>query len=359
MMDRDPIPPDTSMLEPLEQLPRVIRPRPVDPAILHLLETMGIQENQDYLGSAIDAVVKLGLDKAGRGEVKMLARVLREMRYAFKLFSRYSDTHKVSLFGSARTAEDHPAYRAAADFAGQMAGHGWMVITGAGDGIMKAGHDGAGADHSFGLAIRLPMEQEPNEVIQGDPKLIVFRHFFTRKLFFVKEADAVCLCPGGFGTHDECFETLTLIQTGKAPPMPVVMLDQPGGEYWHGWLEFVNEQLLKNHYIDAIDRSLFKMTDNVAEAVQDIRHFYSRYNSSRYVREDWVARLNTPLKVSDISRLNGQFSDILHGPIRLSAALPEESEEPRLAHLPRLIVPFNRTNFSRLRQLVDEINRQD
>lgn len=327
----------------------------MEPDIAQLLSVRGI-EDDNWLASAIDAVVRLGIDKADRGDVKILTRAVREMRYAFKVFSDYRDRPKVTIFGSARTPEDHPAYAAGEAFGRQMAEAGWMVITGAGGGIMKAGHDGAGAANSFGLAIRLPFEQSANAVIEGDPKLIVFRHFFTRKLFFVKEAEALCLLPGGFGTHDELFESLTLIQTGKTPPTPIVLLDSPGGTYWQSWRRFVQEALADRGYISEEDFSLFEITDSVERAVDVVLKFYRVYHSSRYVDDLWVVRLRRPIAPECVGRLNAQFADILTGEIRPSAALDREADEPDIAHLPRLVAPFNRQSFGRLRQLVDAIN---
>lgn len=328
----------------------------IDADIAQLMADKGVDANDEYLAAALDALLKLGADQAVRGDVKIVSRAVREMRYAFKIFAGYRGLRKVSIFGSARTRPDHPAYKAGVAFGREMAARGWMAITGAGSGIMQAGNEGAGAAHSFGLAIRLPFEQHANEFIANDPKLIVFRHFFTRKLFFVKEAHAICLMPGGFGTHDEGFEVLTLIQTGKASPLPIVMLDEPGGTYWKVWEEFVRKDMLERNYLGAEDLSLFKITDSVEEAVAEVLRFYRRYHSSRYVAQDWVVRLNSPMPQESIDQLSKDFGELLSAPIRLSPPLAQEADEPNLAHLPRLIVPLKAKNFGRLRQLIDAIN---
>lgn len=338
--------------------PRPARRRPVEPDIARLLADRGIEDNADLLAGAIDAILRAGVDRAGRGELKIVTRAVREMRYAFRVFAAYRDRPKITVFGSARTPPDDPAYQAGVAFGKAMAKSGWMVITGAGGGIMEAGHVGAGAAMSFGLAIRLPFEQSCNPVIEGDGKLITFRHFFTRKLFFVKEARAICLMPGGFGTHDEGFEALTLIQTGKAPPMPIVLLEEPGGTYWQGWREFVQTRLADRGYVDEADLSLVKITDDVETARREVTGFYRRYHSSRYVDERLVIRLHRPLEREAVVRLTNEFEDILLGSLELSAALPPEAEEARIAHLPRLVVPFNRRSFGRLRQLIDALNAE-
>lgn len=330
---------------------------PLDQDVIDLLNARGLDGSDPFLARALMSFLKLETDPADRGDVKILSRSMREMRYAFSVLRRYRDVRKVSVFGSARTQPGHPCYAAARDLGRRMAENDWMVITGAGGGIMAAGHEGAGQDHSIGLAIRLPFEQSTNDVIEGDPKLIVFRHFFTRKLFFMKDAHALCLMPGGFGTHDEGFECLTLIQTGKAPTMPIVMLDQPGGDYWQRWREFVQAGLADHGYIGKEDFSLFKITDSVDEAVDEILGFYRRYHSSRYVDDDWIVRLSQPVDDSAVAALNERFGDILTGPIRRSGALEAEADEPALAAMPRLIVPFDRHGFARQRMLVDAINR--
>ncbi len=304
-----------------------------------------------------ESVDKLAGDKTSRGDLKILSRTLRELRYAFKVFSPFRHRRKVTVFGSARTPSTQPAYQQAAAFGRAMAAHDWLVITGAASGIMEAGHAGAGREHSMGLNILLPWEQSANPIIAGDPKLVYMKYFFTRKLMFVKESDAFCLMPGGFGTLDEGLEVLTLLQTGKHDMMPVVLLDEPGGGYWTGFDEFVRRQLLDRGMIDDNDMSLYRLTDRVEDAVEEILHFYRVYHSMRYVRTKLVFRLQSALGESQIEEINDRFGDILtEGRFTVGGPLSEEREEPDLAALPRLIFHFDRRSFGRLRQLIDVIN---
>jgi uncharacterized protein (TIGR00730 family) len=302
---------------------------------------------------------KLLRDKAGRGDVKLLATALKELRYCFKVFGGYRGRRKVTVFGSARTKPNHPAYRAAVEFGRRMAEEGYMVITGAASGIMEAGHVGAGRDNSFGVNILLPFEQSANPVITGDPKLMTMRYFFTRKLVFIKESDAVVLFPGGFGTHDEAFEALTLVQTGKTHIFPVVMVDQPGGTYWQRWRAFITEGLLANGYISPQDLHLFRITDSVEEAVKEVTGFYRLYHSMRYVRGELVLRLQKRLSEATMLRIRSQFADIISGgTFEQTDMLPQEANEPQLAELPRLKFRFDRHQHGRLRQLIDLINAE-
>jgi uncharacterized protein (TIGR00730 family) len=302
---------------------------------------------------------KLAADGATRGDLKILARVLRELRYAFKVFKPYRRRFKVTVFGSARTEREHPAFRQSVAFGEKMAQAGWMVVTGAGPGIMEGAHIGAGKEMSMGVNIMLPFEQESNAVISHDEKLVHFKYFFTRKLIFVKEVHAVALFPGGFGTQDEGFETLTLVQTGKRDPMPIVLIDEPGGTYWAGWLRFVNEELMARGLISEEDLALFKVTDRVDEAVEEIIRFYSAYNSMRYVRNRLVIRLNHEPSDALVERLNDEFAEILeYGRIAKAGVHRLESDDEELKDLPRLLLAFNRRNFGRLRQMIDVLNRE-
>ncbi|MGD0654688.1 MAG: TIGR00730 family Rossman fold protein [Thermoguttaceae bacterium] len=300
---------------------------------------------------------KLATDQPSRGDLKILSRTLKELRYAFKVFAPYRRSRKVTVFGSARTPADHPAYRQAVAFGQAMSNHGWFVITGASSGIMEAGHVGSGRDHAMGLNILLPFEQVANSVIAGDPKLVHMKYFFTRKLMFVKETDAICLLPGGFGTLDEGLEVLTLLQTGKHDMMPMVLLDEPGGDYWACFQEFVKKQLLDRGMISPEDLSLYKLTDNADEAVAEILQFYRVYHSLRYVRSNLVVRLQRRPGEALLETINTNFADILlEGRFRVGEALAEEHDDPELADLPRLIFQFDRRNYGRLRQLIDCIN---
>jgi uncharacterized protein (TIGR00730 family) len=315
------------------------------------------QAADEYVAQIKETADKLLRDRAARGDVKLLATAVRELRYSLKVFAGYRGRRKVTVFGSARTKPDHPAFEAAEDFGRKIAADGWMVITGAGSGIMEAGHVGAGRENSFGLNIMLPFEQSANPVVHGDPKLMTLRYFFTRKLMFIKESDAIVLFPGGFGTHDEAFEALTLVQTGKSHLFPVVMVDEPGGTYWAAWDRFIREQLHDRGYISPADTSLYKLTDSVDEAVAEVTRFYRVYHSMRYVRGHLLLRLQRALSDATLAGVRRDFKDILAGgTFEQVPALPEESNEPALAELPRLRFRFERQKIGRLRQLVDVIN---
>lgn len=300
---------------------------------------------------------KLARDQATRGDLKIISRALKELRYSFKIFKPFRRRRKVTVFGSARMAADHPAYQQAMEFGRRMAGEDWFVVTGAGGGIMEAGHVGAGREWSIGLNIMLPFEQDANSVIEGDQKLINLKYFFTRKLLFVKEVHAITLFPGGFGTQDECFETLTLVQTGKRDLMPIVCVDQPGGSYWKDWLEYVKQHLLGDGLISPADLSLFKVTDDLDEAIDEVLGFYSVYHSMRYVRDKLYLRLHQNPPDELIERLNTEFGDIVEkGRIERTATHAFEADDDHLADLPRLAFKFNRRDIGRLRQMVDLIN---
>lgn len=304
-------------------------------------------------------VDRLVEDGADRGDIKILARALRELRHAFRVLSQYRGIRKVTVFGSARSLPESPAYRQAVAFGREMAGKGWMVVTGGGEGIMEAAHVGAGQNLSMGINILLPFEQGANRIIAGDPKLVHVKYFFTRKLLFVKEADAVVLFPGGFGTLDEAFEVLTLLQTGKSTLFPLVLVDEAGGDYWRLWREFVAGHLLRRGLISPEDLSLFRITDDAEEAVREVLGFYRVFHSMRYVGKELVVRLSRPLPGDALSRIREEYSDILaSGSFRMGTNLPDEENEPFLAGLPRLIFRFNRKNFGRLRMLVDHLNRE-
>lgn len=326
-----------------------------DAAINEFVEKHAGGENADLCASMIKTICRMSRDPAPRGDMKLLDRAIAELRYAFKTFAPYSQISKVSIFGSARTPEDHPDYQQAVRFAERMRESNWMVITGAGDGIMKAGHGGAGVDASFGVAIRLPFEQKTNTIIAEDSKLVNFKYFFTRKLMFLKEAKAVALFPGGFGTQDEGFEALTLIQTGKAMLVPIVLIDAPGGTYWQHWRTYVKAELLHTGMISPEDMNLIKITDDVEAAVQDILTFYRRFHSYRYVKDQLIIRLNEPLPDGALAHLNEHFTDITGGkPIETIDPLPEERDEA--PEKPRLAMWFDRRAHGRLRRMIDYIN---
>ena len=331
----------------------------LDEFLPRLQAERGLTAEDQLVREMMETCLKLLRDRTRLGDVKLLNAALRELRYAFKVFAPYAHVRKISAFGSARTPREAPPARTAYEFSRRIADEGFMIITGAGGGIMRACQEGAGRERSFGVNIRLPFEQEPNEFINKDPKLLTFRYFFTRKLMFVKEADAAIFFPGGFGTHDEAYESLTLIQTGKTKPMPIVFLDAPRGTYWKTWKRYVEEHLLRHRLISEEDMSLFLVTSSVDAAVAEIKGFYSIYHSARTVGRKLVLRLNRPVDEKLVEKLTREFADILlGGEIVQTAALEEERDEPELAALPRLVLTFNRTNFGRLRQLIDRLNRE-
>ena len=311
----------------------------------------------DVMRRTVDRLVR---DKTARGDLKILSRTLLELRYAFKVFRPYRRQRKVTIFGSARTPDTDPTFIAAEKLGHKMAGDGWMVVTGAGGGIMEAGHRGAGVARSMGLNIMLPFEQSANPVIEGDSKLVTMKYFFTRKLMFMKECHAVVCLPGGFGTLDETAEVLTLLQTGKQTMIPVVLLDAPGGTYWKAFGEFVEAELLGGGMISPEDKNLYKITESVDDVVEELRRFYHIYHSMRYVSGNAVIRMRERLSDTKLARLNDQFSDILvEGEFRQTEALAEEKTEPDLRKLPRLVFKFNRRSLGRLRMLIDAINADD
>ena len=337
---------------PLEAIgeDEIQRPQPADDPIKPV-------DSQDMYRVMRHTISRLEKDQTARGDLKILSRTLRELRYAFKIFRPFRRRRKLTIFGSARTSPDHPEYQAAVELGQRMAKHGWMVITGAGGGIMEAGHRGAGREASLGLNIMLPFEQSANEYIEGDSKLVTMKYFFTRKLMFVKECSAVVCLPGGFGTLDEAMETLTLMQTGKQTMTPLVLLDHPGGSYWKDLGEFIEKQLNAGGMISPEDVRLYKITNSVDEAIEETLNFYRVYHSMRYINNRLVFRLKAPLADSKLAYIQEHYADILvDGTYEQTAALPEEIGEPDLNGLPRLVFHFNRRALGRLRMLIDCIN---
>jgi uncharacterized protein (TIGR00730 family) len=322
-----------------------------------LLDTSANDLQQTLIKEMLTTVIRLKDAPLDTLDLKILNRTLRELRYAFKVFGQYRDRRKISIFGSARTQPGEPDYRLAMQFGKRIVEAGYMVITGAADGIMGAAQEGAGREQSFGVNIMLPFEQGANATIADDPKLVTFKYFFTRKLMFLKESQAVALFPGGFGTHDEGFEALTLVQTGKAPPQPIVCLHAPGSDYWHEWNRFVTGQLLARKLIHEEDTGLYRIVDSAEAAVDEIERFYRVYHSLRFVDRLLVMRLKRRLTEQQLAELNRDFSDLLDtGAFEQRAAFPDEAEEPELADLPRLACRYHRRSAGRLRQLIDRIN---
>jgi hypothetical protein len=325
--------------------------------IEELLDSLSIlPETRRYFAEMLTSVLKVFEDGADLGDLKIANSALKELRYGFKVFAPYRGVPKVTVFGSARVPPEHPIAVHAQTFSARMVEAGWMVITGAGDGVMGAAQKGAGRERSFGLNIRLPWEQEANPVIADDPKLINFKYFFLRKLFFLKEARAICLFPGGFGTSDEAFEVLTLMQTGKTDLIPVVLLDEPGGQFWKGWEGFVSQAMVSAGLISADDVHLVRSTDDVDVAAREILDFYRVYHSQRWVGDLLVFRLRRPVPGDALRDLTARFGDILRGAVeQLQGPLPQEGAE--FPTLPRLVLSFNRSNYGRLRLLIDALNR--
>ncbi len=330
---------------------------PIGKDLDSLIDSLSTHQHGKLIERALTVLVNLADGESDRLDWKILTASLEDLQQGFQTFYSYRHIRKISIFGSARITEDAPEYNMAVDFARCITQLGFMTITGAGGGIMKAGNEGAGRENSFGLNIQLPFEQNVNHSIHGDDKVINFKYFFTRKLFFLRESDAIALFPGGFGTQDEAFETLTLCQTGKYGPVPLVLIDRPGGDYWQSWNDYICQQLVAKGLVSAADPSLYTITDKLDVACDAIRDFYRVYHSSRYVRQKFVMRLNSQLSDEIVEQLNVEFKDILiKGRIEKSSALPEELPD-ETANLPRLIFYFNQRNQGRLYQLIAKVNQ--
>jgi uncharacterized protein (TIGR00730 family) len=330
---------------------------PFDQRVRDLVRDWGAEKSPELIEELIVTALKMAKDQMGVADLKLVNRSLKELRYAAKVFAPFRDRRKVAVFGSARTPPDAAEAKVAEEFARGIVAQNYMVITGGGDGIMGAAQRGAGRENSFGLNIRLPFEQSPNPIIEGDPKLINFNYFFTRKLNFVKETHAFALFPGGFGTCDEAFEVLTLMQTAKTRIIPLVLLDRPGGSYWETWMKFLTEHLLKLGYISEDDFAFFKIAHNADAAIHEIVQFYKVYHSARWVGQEFVIRVTRRLSPDSIADLNKQFSDITRtGEIVQGTALWQEKNEPEIWELPRIVLTPHRRSFGRFRQLIDAIN---
>lgn len=343
-------------LQPARQRPVL----PKDEILQHIGALLDAPDDDLQAGlmkELLTGLIKLHDSQLDVLDIKIVNRAVKELRHAFGVFHNYRNRCKVSVFGSARTPSDDPNYRLAQQFGEAIVREGFMVITGGADGIMRAAQEGAGRENSFGINIMLPFEQGANTTIADDPKLITFKYFFTRKLMFQKEANAIALFPGGFGTHDEGFEILTLAQTGKSAPQPIVCLHAPGYDYWDDWAAFITKQFLKRNLINEEDLSLFTIVNSAEEAVAHILRFYRRYHSIRFVGPQLAMRLKTPISAEHVERLEQQFGDLLaSGRYELRGPLEEELDEPSLQHLPRLVFHFNRRSAGRLRQLITHLN---
>jgi uncharacterized protein (TIGR00730 family) len=329
----------------------------VDKRVAAIVDQVADPAKADLVFEIVASALRLGLDRADRGDLKIANAALKEMRHAFYVFAPYRAARKVAIFGSARTEPDDPLYLQAREFAAAVAAREWMVVTGAGPGIMEAGIEGAGPEQAFGVSIKLPFEAATTQFFDGDPKLINFRYFFTRKLEFVKESDAFALLPGGFGTLDEAFELLTLLQTGKAQPAPVVLLDVPGGTYWETWQAFVTEELVNTGYIGADDLALLRTTDNVDEAVDEIMGFYANYHSLRFVDGRLVLRMHRAPTSEELAALSEEFADILaRGEMETIGATRAEIADGDHVDLARVAFWFDRRSWARVRLLIDRLN---
>ena len=327
------------------------------PAIEALIESVGGNPSTfdgQLVMQLVQTSLKLIRDGHDTGQLKLLNSALKEMRHAYRVFNKYRGIPKITIFGSARTPPTHADYIAAREFSAAIAKQGWMAITGAGDGIMKAGHEGPQRESSFGLSIRLPFETTANAVIEGDPKLINFRYFFTRKLMFMTHADAVSVFPGGFGTQDELFESLTLVQTGKSNIIPIVLLEGAGGQYWKNWEHYILKNLLANGWISPEDPGIYHIAQSSEDAVEHILRFYSVYHSSRYVGNVLVIRLRQEITAAQLDSLNTEFKDLVKSG-SITATGPLEVERDHL-NLPRIAFEHTRCRFGRVRALLNRIN---
>ena len=331
----------------------------LDQRIADLVDAAGVTRDADLVFESIVSAVRMGREAVDRADLKLVNAALKELRYSFLVFEPYESVPKVSIFGSARLTHADPAYDVARDFGHAIAEQGWMVITGAGPGIMEAGIEGAGAERAFGVNIVLPFESEASPLIAGDPKLINFRYFFTRKVTFMKESKAFALLPGGFGTMDEAFELLTLMQTGRSPLAPVVLLEPEGSTYWETWRDFVERELARRGLISTEDLCLVRICPDVATAVEEVVGFYSTYHSSRFVGRRLVVRLRRELDDAELTELNREFGDIVvSGSIERVDATASEVEDGDHVELPRIAFSFDRASYARLRRLIDRLNEQ-
>jgi hypothetical protein len=330
----------------------------IDCLINELARRRGSFESDYLLREILTTAVKLGIESHDRGDLKLVNNALKELRYSFKVFFPYRDVKKVIIFGSARSPDTSPEYIMADKFSKKMSEKGYMIVTGGGPGVMEAGNKGALMGKDFALNIRLPFEQKPNPYIDEKERMINFKYFFTRKLIFVKETDATALFPGGFGTLDEGFEMLTLMQTGKSKPRPIVLMEPKGSSYWADWKRFINNHLLKHGYIKKDDFSLFHLARSVSEAVSYIENFYRVYHSIRYVSGMTIIRLKTKISAKTLKLLNEKFKDILiGGEIAFSPPTKEEIQREEFLDLPRLVMNYNLHDYGRLLELIRVINK--
>ena len=330
----------------------------IDNLISQLVKLSGSAQTNSLLREILTTTVKLGRESHDKGDLKLVNSALKELRYSFKIFSPYRSIKKVIIFGSARSKVESAEYKMAEELSQKLSEKGYMIVTGGGPGVMEAGNKGAGLGKDFALNIRLPFEQKPNPYIDEREKLINFKYFFTRKLVFVKETDATAVFPGGFGTLDEGFEMITLMQTGKSRPRPIVLMEPTGSSYWSSWMNFVKRQLVKNKFINKDDLQLFTIVKSTDQAVKCIEDFYRVYHSIRYVSGLAVLRLNRQISEKTLKLINKEFKDILtSGEIKVSPASDKEIQEKEFLNLPRLAMNFNMRDYGRLCELIGMINK--
>lgn len=330
----------------------------IDCSINELAKKSCSANTEHLLCEILTTAIKLGKESNDMGDLKLVNNALKELRYSFRIFSPYRNVKKVVIFGSARSKKTSAEYKMAEEFARKLTAKGYMIVTGGGPGVMEAGNKGAKAGKEFALNIRLPYEQKPNPYIDEKDKIINFKYFFTRKLIFIKETDATALFPGGFGTHDEGFEILTLVQTGKSRPRPIVMIEPDGSTYWEAWRRYVNDHLLKGGFIGKEDLKLFRVVKTVNEAVKYIEDFYRVYHSIRYVSGLTVMRLNKDISAGTLKLINQKFKDILTaGEIKSSPPTSKELQEGECLSLPRIAMNFNMHDYGRLSEMIHIINQ--
>ncbi len=329
----------------------------VDKVIADLAKACHPDDNVDLIEEMLTTIAKLGIESNDRGDMKLINVALKELRYASKIFTSYRDEKKVVVFGSARVRKDSDEYRMAEMLSKLIVENGFKVITGGGPGIMEAGNKGAGRENSFSLNIKLPFEQKHNPYIIGDEKAISFKYFFNRKLFFLKESDATVLFPGGFGTLDEGFENITLVQTGKSKPRPIILIEPPGSQYWNHWFDFVTRVLVESGFISQNDMGLFIRVNTIENAIDEILQFYKVYHSIRYIGNKTVVRLKSLLSSENIEVLNRKYADILRsGKIELTDSLPAEQKGGEFLDLPRLVMDFNRCDYGKFYEMLRLLN---
>jgi len=329
----------------------------VEEAVAGLTDVTGIRLAKEMVASAFGLIG----DHPETLDLKIAAAALAEMREAFAVFAPYRNVPKVTVFGSARTLTNDPLYAQATEIARLLAERGWMVVTGAGPGIMQAAMEGAGRERSIGVSIRLPFEQGANPVIAGDEKSVSMKYFFTRKLMLVKESTAFVCLPGGFGTLDETFELLTLTQTGKGLPVPIIFLDTPlvdgADSFWGAIDDFVQSQLVTRNLVSAIDTHLYFVTDSCEEACHEIERFYANYDSVRYIGQQAIIRVRTTPTDDQLADLNERFAHLVAaGRIERASPLSVEIRQDDRLDMPRIRFQFAQHRYGDLRALIDALN---